>query len=221
MTHFYSDFIFCKNNFFQNPKRITDFANSLDFNFKHNAFPGNRTENLAVSTDNDCKDFSNFFAKKLCNEVYTNITDLYIDIRFHKYPVFDDLDLNTWWTHIDNNELLAGLVYLNEGVEKIDAGTSFFTPTGTVKDPDNIRKQFNEDHNLINLYNYKNCLSMHNDQFRENIKIGNLYNRLITYDSNIYHRPTNYFINNTENRLILVFVISKYSYKNREYEIYE
>jgi hypothetical protein len=221
MTHFYSDFVFCKNNFFRNPKRITDLANSLDFNFKHNGFPGNRTENLAVSTNNDCQEFSIFFAKKLCNEVYTNITDLHIDIRFHKYPSFDDLDLNTGWTHIDNNELLAGLVYLNEGVDQIDAGTSFFTPIDTVKDPDDIRKQFNEDYNLINLSNYKDSLLTHNKQFRENIKVGNLYNRLITYDANIYHRPTNYFINNSENRLILVFVISKYSYKNREYEFYE
>jgi hypothetical protein len=221
MTHFYSDFIFCKNNFFQNPKRITDFADSLDFNFKYNGFPGNRTENLAASANAECKNFSNFFVKKLCNEIYTNIIDVTIDIRFHKYPSFNDLDLNIGWTHIDNNELLAGVVYLNEDTVKFDSGTSFFTPIGTVIPPHDIRNHFNEDHNLVDLVSYKNCLSTHNAQFIENIKVGNLYNRLITYDSNIYHRPNNYFINETENRLILVFVISKYSYKNREYEIYE
>ncbi len=111
MSHLYSDFIFCKNNFFQKPDRITDFANSLEFSYKHKGFPGTRTANLALSDNPECKDFANFFVAKLLNEVYTNILEATIDLRFHKYPVYDDNDLNTGWTHIDDSDLLAGVDY--------------------------------------------------------------------------------------------------------------
>jgi hypothetical protein len=221
MSHFYSDFIFCKNNFFQNPKRILDFANSLEFSYKHKGFPGTRTENLAMSDQPECKDFANFFVAKLLNEVYTNILEVTIDIRFHKYPVYNDSSLNTGWVHIDDNELLAGVLYLNNNFESFNAGTSFFTPKHEITAPDEIRENFNLDSTAVNIDKYKESLVSHNDQFNETIKVGNLYNRLITYDSNIFHKPNDYCINNMDNRLTLVFVISKYSYKNREYEITE
>jgi hypothetical protein len=221
MTHFYSDFIFCKNNFFQNAKRISDFANSLEFSYTHKSFPGTRTENLATSNNPECKDFANFFVAKLLNEVYTNILEATIDVRFHKYPAYEDNELNTGWVHIDDTDLLAGVLYLNNNFENFNAGTSFFTPNHEITPPDKIREHFNLDHTAADIDKYKESLARHNNQFNETIKIGNLYNRLITYDSNLFHKPNDYYINNTDSRLILVFVISKYSYKNREYEITE
>ena len=221
MSHFYSDFIFCKNNFFQNPARILDFANSLEFSYTHKGFPGIRTENLALSNNPECKDFANFFVAKLLNEVYTNILEVNIDIRFHKYPVYDDKELNTGWIHIDDSELLAGVVYFNNNFENFKAGTSFFTPADEINPPDEIRENFNLDSTTVDTDKYKESLVNHNSQFNETITIGNLYNRLITYDSNLFHKPNDYYINNTDNRLTLVFVISRYSYKNREYAIIE
>ena len=221
MSHFYSDFIFCKNNFFQNPIHILDFANSLEFSYKFKGFPGSRTENLALSDNPACKDFSNFFITKLFNEVYTNIIEATIDIRFHKYPNYNDSKLNIGWTHIDNNELLAGVVYLNKNLENFETGTSFCLPNTTVNPPSDIREQFNVDPISVNVDQYREALASHNNQFNETIKVGNLYNRLITYDSSLYHKPNSYYINNTDNRLTLVFVISNYSYKNRQYEINE
>ena len=221
MPHFYSDFIFCKNNFFQKPDRIVDFANSLEFSHTHKSFPGTRTENLLTVDNEECNDFANFFIRKLLNEVYTNITDLNIDIRFHKYPILDDNSLNEGWIHIDNYDLIAGLVYLNTDFEDLSAGTSFFTSPETLNPPDNIREDFNEDFKSVDITKYKDALSTYNSQFKKTIAVGNLYNRLITYDSYLYHRPTNYSIKTGNSRLILVFTISSYYYKNREYEIME
>lgn len=222
MAHLYTDFIFCKNNFFKNPTRVLEFANSLDFSFKNSAFPGVRTENLALSADPLCKEFAQFFARKLVNEVYTNIIDLDIDIRFHKYPdAYDDPELNNGWIHQDDNELLAGLVYFNEQLDNFDAGTSFYSATGDISYPGQLRLDFNEDSSKTNIEEYKNKLKNHNGQFKENIKIGNLYNRLITYDSKVYHKPNTFDTRDGKNRIILIFVVSNYSYKNREYDIYE
>lgn len=219
MSHFYSDFIFCKNNFFQNPKRISDFAKTLDFSYRYKVFPGSRTENLVTSNNEDCRDFANFFTTKLINEVYTNIVEATIDIRFHKYPIYNDAELNTGWIHIDDNELLAGVVYLNNDFENFDSGTSFFSPKKIIKAPDEIREKFNVDSDSVDIVDYKKSLSMHTDQFKETIKVGNLYNRLITYDSSLYHKPNNYNVH--DSRLTLVFVISSYTYKNRQYKITE
>jgi hypothetical protein len=221
MSHLYSDFIFCKNNFFQKPDRIADFANSLEFSYKHKGFPGTRTENLVLSDNPECKDFANFFVAKLLNEVYTNILEATIDLRFHKYPVYDDSDLNAGWTHIDDSDLLAGVVYLNKNFEEIDAGTSFLTPNKQISPPDNIREEFNIDATSVDIGKYKASLASHNNQFNETIKVGNLYNRLVTYDSRLFHKPNSYYINHTDNRFILAFVILNYSYKNRECEIVE
>ena len=221
MSHPYSDFIFCKNNFFQNPKRILDFANTLEFSHRLKGFPGSRTENLITSNSDECKDFANFFVTKLFNEIYTNIIEATIDVRFHKYPVYDDSDLNNGWAHIDDSDLLAGVVYFNNNFEDFKAGTSFFTPNATINPPDKIREDFNVDSESVDKDKYKELLAKHNGQFNETIKVGNLYNRLITYDSSLYHKPNSYYINNADNRLTLVFVISNYSYKNRQYEINE
>jgi len=221
MSHLYSDFIFCKNNFFQKPDRIVDFANSLEFSYTHKSFPGTRTENLLTVDNAECNDFANFFTRKLLNEVYTNITDLNIDIRFHKYPVLNDNSLNEGWVHIDNYDLIAGLVYLNTDFENFDAGTSFFTPSETINPPDEIRESFNENVELADVNKYKELLASYNNQFKKTITVGNLYNRLITYDSYLYHRPSSYRVENSNSRLILVFTISNYHYKNREYRIVE
>jgi len=73
----------------------------------------------------------------------------------------------------------------------------------------------------VDIGKYKTSLASHNNQFNETIKVGNLYNRLVTYDSRLFHKPNSYYINHTDNRFILAFVILNYSYKNRECEIVE
>ena len=56
-------------------------------------------------------------------------------------------------------------------------------------------------------------------QFKETIQVGNLYNRLITYDAKVAHRPNNYAIDQVGNRLALLFVISDYRCWPRTYKI--
>jgi hypothetical protein len=214
--HLYSDFIFCKNNFFNNPSKIVDLANSLDFNITSSLFPGTRTLDLAMSPDPVHQDFVKLFVKKLVNEVYTNITNLNIVINFHKYPVYENQDLNTGWIHTDH-QLLAGVIYLNESAEDFTAGTSIYLPSTDIVDPDNIRENFNLDHTLIDIPQYIDKLICHNSQFTESIKVGNLYNRLITYDATLFHSPNNYVVKNSKNRLALLFIIPSYNYTDRPY----
>lgn len=213
MTHYYSDYVISKNNFFDDPEHVLELSNSLDFNFIDNSFPGKRTENIGLIENKVCQEFTEHFIKKLVSTIYPKIKSLVIDLRFHKIDIFsNDSDnlINTGWIHTDH-ELLAGLVYLNFGVSDFSSGTSMFTPKSkNIAAPDRIREQFNQDHKSVDIDKYKKLLFEYNNQFYESLKVGNEFNRLVTYDSKIYHRPNNYFISTDNTRLTLLFVISEY-----------
>lgn len=213
MNHYYSDYVISKNNFLDNPEYVLGLSNSLDFDFIDKSFPGKRTENIGLIDNNDCQEFTEYFIKKLVSTIYPKIKSLVIDLRFHKSDTFsndpDDL-INTGWIHTDH-ELLAGLVYLNSEVQDFSSGTSMFTPKSkNVSSPDQIRERFNQDYKNVDIDKYKKSLVEYNDQFCESLKVGNEFNRLVTYDSKIYHRPNNYFIFTNNTRLTLLFVISEY-----------
>jgi hypothetical protein len=221
MSHFYSDFFFCKNNFFNKPEKVIEFANSLEYNYTDKSFPGHRTENISTIDSVKCQTFANLFAKKLVNEIYTNIVSMDIDIRFHRYPIFADEQhnpLNAGWVHQDYQEL-AGVLYLNK-LSNFNAGTSFYHPDNDIKLADKIREQFNADPAGIDQTVYLDKLQEYNSQYTENIKIGTHFNRLITYDAKLHHKPNDYFVGDGH-RLTLLFVISNYEYNSRPFNLVE
>lgn len=218
MRHLYSDFVFCKNNFFNDPESVVELANSLSFDNTSRLFPGRRTIDLALSDDPVHQDFVKIFVDKLITEVYTNIRHLRISVSFHKYPRYENQQLNTGWTHIDH-EMLAGVVYLNKNAEDFTAGTSLYTTPTDIPMPGIIREEFNIDPNTVDTEKYITELTTYNSQFKETIQIGNMYNRLITYDANMFHKPNNYAIDHPDDRLALIFVIQSYNGFNRQYKI--
>jgi hypothetical protein len=216
MKHHYSDYVISKNNFFDNPDYVIELSKSLDYNFVDKSFPGRRTENIGLIDSKICQDFTEHFIKKLVSTIYTKIKSLTIDIRFHKTNSFSDDPtdiINTGWIHTDH-ELLAGLIYLNPNLKDFSSGTSIFNPkVKNISLPEKIREDFNQNYKGVDLNKYKKALTDYNDQFSESLRVGNEFNRLITYDSNIYHKPNNYVVSKNDDRLTLLFVIS-------EYEIY-
>ena len=218
MKHLYSDFVYCKNNFFKDPDAVLKLADSLPYTNTGRIFPGTRTIDLALSTDPVHQDFVKSLVDKLITEIYTNITHVQISVCFHKYPKYENQDLNTGWVHTDA-EILAGVVYLNKNAEDFTAGTSLYTSPDNPIMPDVIREEFNLDSNAVDTNTYLSAQETHNSQFKETIQVGNLYNRLITYDAKLAHRPNNYAINHANHRLALLFVISDYKFWPRKYNI--
>jgi hypothetical protein len=214
--HPYSDFLFCKNNFFVDPDTVLTLANSLEYNVTSESFPGVRTENIATSNNPACLKFANSFIESLVSQIYKDIVSMTIDIRFHRYPLYSQTandPFNQGWAHTDH-ELLAGVCYLNKGVVNFSAGTSFYIPKiPNIPDISNIRKDFNK--NLpVDQNMYANAVTSHNSLFEKTLTIGNMYNRLVTYDSKIFHKPDNFYIGNSEVRTTLLFVISEYVCRN-------
>ena len=214
--HPYSDFLFCKNNFFKNPNTVLALADSLKYSVTSESFPGVRTENIATSNNSMCMNFANSFIESLVTQIYKDIVSMTIDIRFHRYPLYSQTindPFNQGWVHTDH-ELLAGVCYLNKEIANFSAGTSFYTPkTSCIPNIAAIREDFNKnlpvDQNI-----YANAVTSHNSLFEKTLTIGNMYNRLVTYDSKIFHKPDNFYIGNSEVRTILLFVISEYVCRN-------
>lgn len=211
--HPYSDFLFCKNNFFANPDTVLTLANSLEYDVTSKSFPGIRTENIAISNNPMCSKFADTFIESIVTQIYKDIVSMTIDIRFHKYPLYSQTvtdPFNQGWVHTDH-ELLAGVCYLNKGTIDLSSGTSFFeAKLHNIPDPPIIREEFNK--NLsIDKNVYDNAVQSYNSLFKKTLTVGNMYNRLVTYDSKIFHKPENFYTGSVESRTTLLFVISEYT----------
>jgi hypothetical protein len=57
----------------------------------------------------------------------------------------------------------------------------------------------------------KNLKEQEKEQFDETINVSNVYNRLISFEASEYHAAQNYFGQDDESRLILVFFVSKFN----------
>jgi len=203
--------VVCKNNFFNNPDKIVELANRMEYE-KSKRYPGKRTINLLESTDAEIKSFGIFVAKKIAREVFPGISQFVIHISFHINEVYNDTIANAGWIHNDD-VTLAGLVYLTPTEKNISSGTSIFLKHGeesfTTEDFPS-RTEFNS--TSVVTEEYKKDLKLNHANFEETIKIGNLYNRLIAYDSNLWHRPNNFQTSTLDPRITLLFFIDNYQF---------
>jgi hypothetical protein len=203
--------VVCKNKFFNNPDKVLELSKRQTYE-KSERYPGKRTINLLESTDIETNNFAIFVAKKIAREVFPGISQFVIHISFHINESFDDNDANIGWIHNDD-VTLAGLVYLNPYEINFDSGTSIFLKKGeeNFSVPDfQSRKLFNS--TSIVTDEYKQDLKSNHTHFEETIRIGNAYNRLIAYDSNLWHRPNTFKVNVVEPRTTLLFFIDRYEF---------
>lgn len=206
MTHEFKDMIFCKDNFFNNPDKVLSLFNDEQF-FKSSAYPGMRTGNLLESPNETVKNFALFFAKKVCDEIFPGIYGLMIDVRFHYNHVYSNEKVNEGWIHSDEADL-AGLVYLTKNELSLETGTSLFIKNteGNFSTRDfPSRQEFNITE--VPSEQYIKDLKENHSNFTETVRLGNVYNRLVAYDANIYHRPNRYNLNSTDVRKSIVFFI--------------
>lgn len=209
--HPFSNTIFCKNNFFNNPQKIVNLSLKQEYTISKD-YPGKRTGNLLESADLETKQFGLFFAKKIASEVYPGIHKFMLDIRFHINDVYDIDIVNTGWIHSDECNI-AGLVYLNNDEINFDTGTSIFIKKNPVEFSSveiPSRQDFNSSGIITD--DYIRDLTDNHKNFLETIKFGNVYNRLISYDAKLFHRPNHYMLSSGNLRTTLLFFINEYVY---------
>jgi len=58
----------------------------------------------------------------------------------------------------------------------------------------------------LNIYQHE--MLIHNSKFEKTLEFKNVYNRLVMYDGEYFHRESNFFANEYEPRLTQVFFIN-------------
>ncbi|MCH8292394.1 hypothetical protein IH992_14985 [Candidatus Poribacteria bacterium] len=110
------------------------------------------------------------------------------------------------WIHSDETTGWAGLVYLTPNAPHT-AGTAFFEHIGLglIKSPNHNDEQ-RLDMKLGEIYDRVSKDSQDFTKWRMTDRIANRFNRLVLYDSRLYHASCDYFGDNLENgRLFQVF----------------
>ena len=113
--------IIIKNNFFEQPDKVVEFAKTLDFKprLSFQNWPGKRTDNLA---DID-RGFFGDVMLKILSTLYGDTPIRFENswLHFHKIKKGDTAKVSY---HIDQDFEMASVIYLSEG--DIDNGTTIF-----------------------------------------------------------------------------------------------
>lgn len=112
------------------------------------------------------------------------------------------------WAHVDS-ALITGIVYLdNESVEP-DAGTVIYQPKNAGVSLIHRDKVIESFKNTENTSQYSAYRKENNNQFDESIVVKNRFNRLLAFDSHMYHAASNFSGDGDNSRLTLVFFIRR------------
>jgi hypothetical protein len=186
MTHQLNFPIIIVDDFYENFNEIKVNMNKFNFYQKNNAsMPGLETKFLR-EIDSDFNDYS---IKKLLSIIYDNniLNNIKYECRskFCKIVPYGEKYNNDGWIHFDDDNVLSALLYL-EG--EYSEGTSFYKKKNT-----NLIYDFKEKHDLYNGFkpkelDYNEKLKKHNDQFEEILNVPLIPNRLIIFDSSLFHK---------------------------------
>lgn len=184
------------DNFYDDVDSVRNFALSLPFNVVDETYPGKRTEDLSK--------ISPRFFEYTCNKFFSlffNVDD-YIDwVVLTQFQLIYPYDKNKTniknmgWFHKDRNAVFAGIIYLTPEAD-IDTGTRFYKlkdgcDEKTIDEEQNARFKLYGNQNKID-DEYIKAFTNHRNSFEETLNVKNYYNRLVAFDSDVYHGVETY-----------------------------
>ena len=152
------------DNFFEEPDKVVEFANSLEYNVLQNNYPGARTERLSY-------EFSDKFAEKVFSNFPFNVNTYELHLSFQK--ITDKF--HSGFVHVDKPCQLTVIVYLNK---EDNTGTSLYSFNGDSSKTLNSLDNRNPD---------VEKLLEHNKQFKKTLDVKNVYNRAFIFDASTPH----------------------------------
>jgi len=187
------------DNFYNNAMETRDYILTQEFKVRGN-YPGQRTHSFANSHLKDIiQDYITPFGGKIIEFPMpdeTNVDDNNIYNGAFQYTTSRDRS----WIHVDGFNNWAGVLYMTPDAP-VSAGTGFYRyKDGTTYEAD-LKIMDNKEE--IDAF----CQDM--TKWEQVDKVGNLFNRLVLFNSKRYHMSLDYFGNSKENgRLFQVFFFS-------------
>lgn len=201
------------DGFFSNPDAIRQYALSLDYKpDPDNRWPGMRSGLIHVINPGL---FISLTSKFFSIYYDLNRDDIQWSVRSF-FQLVDSGNMSGW-IHTDSSpslgntaSIVGGIIYLSPEAP-LGSGTSIYRLKKEYQTASYENEPFKRQH-----YKGEMCPEQaskhrvdHNSQFEETVRVGNVYNRLISFDATQFHGAQDFFGDNKDSRLTLVFFIDK------------
>jgi hypothetical protein len=178
------------DNFYENPMEVRNFALQQEYT-ENTYYPGKRTKSFA------CKEHKERF-EQILKPFINKIVDFPYDTDNGKFQYSTSNDHS--WVHYDSNIRMnyAGIIYLTPDAP-VESGTAFYQYIDGTLDAHEDRIMKNE----------HNKYSKDMTKWKLVDKVGNVFNRLVLFDSSRFHTAVDYFGKDIyDGRLYQVFFFS-------------
>lgn len=186
---------------------------------KRGNYPGVRTENLLLSSDDETRNYTIDLIERIKFDVFPGLINYHCSLHFHVYEENENELLNRGLIHNEFNQL-AGVLYLTKDENDFESGTSIFDLNKDVElyeTPEQKQSRINFNNTGKTDVVYDEFLKNVDSQFTETIKVANKYNRLIGYDASMFHRPNSYKTKSGQPRKSLIFFIYGFEYDHKTF----
>ena len=202
------------DDFLEDPDYVLCLATNAEYNDPgHTNYPGVASKNKIHELDQELFD-------TILQKIFGYYWDLNNSVKFRVDMEFQKIEKNGQGIiHLDTTygALAAGVIYLNQDIDR-DTGTSFYKLT----DPDYKIKQHEfldpiaRYHAGEHVDGLDNICEKHYNMFEETMRVQNQYNRLVTYDSNVWHTATSY---GDQTRYTLRFFINELESNHQDFPL--
>ena len=190
------------DNFFDNPRMVREFAEKQTYaKDEFNQWPGERTESIhKLNPDFFSNTVNKFLRIFYPDSVHTEWSGFGFFQRISN--VYDQ-----GWIHVDGT-VITGIVYLNEDSNP-KAGTTIYQPKTLGEQMLHVDKRTEANAFPEKSKEYRNYREENASQFEESIVLKNKFNRLVAFDSHLYHAGNDFANEDQSNRLTMVFFLDK------------
>jgi len=203
----------CVDNFFQEPDKVVEFANSLKFaNLDGHNYPGKRTQFMHSIN----YEFFEFSTLKILSLLYPNE---YKNLKWSAHQNFQKVPANLKfdsWVHTDEQYEFTCIIYLSKF---LNCGTSIYHPKNSYGYIKNTKEkdEFFKHRDPKKILQTERAYKENNSSFEETIRFNSKYNRLVLFDGANYHSSNEFkHEDNKEERLTLITFFKKVEYANEE-----
>jgi hypothetical protein len=196
------------DNFFDDPDKVRRWALQQEyFPDPDGRWPGLRTKPVYELDEpffhSTCKKFfSQFYDLRLDQEIQWQVS-MNFQIVHGGY--------DSGWIHSDEEvSQITGIIYLSPN-SNLNGGTSIYREKTNLIQHVHLNGKYKEDSykNNMTIEDAKKYKEDHNAQYEETIRVSNVYNRLVSFDSHLQHAAQDFFGEGEDSRLTLVFFVNR------------